>query len=487
MTSPTVKYIADGHKYHRLDDLQDTSRDLIPPAPYGDREDAVQSKSDANLLEASDLRASPRPTFPVGQASPVLGFEGHLLPPTSSIRAAPISPSGEVSARRDIRGFCASKWQKHKGPIFVFCAQLFGALMNLFARLLELGDADSRLHPMQLLFWRMLITSLACSVYIVWQKIPYGLSGNPKVRWLLVARGFSGFFGIYGVWYSIKYLPLAEATVITFLAPNLAGYLCHIFLKDPYTRTEQIASLLALGGVVLITKPASLFSSAVNEGGDVQTALEAIGNATTTATQGSDTTGSGVVETYTPTTAERLVAIGVALLGVIGTSFAFTTLRAIGQRTHALTSVNYFSSFCVIISFSVLSLAPYLDIEQPDLRLAFPSSAHQWGFLLLTTACGLAVQVLITKGLAAERSNRATAMTYTHMLFAAGFDRFVWGTTMGWMSLTGCGMIITGAVWVAVGKAEAKKVTVSQEEGDTRIEGIPMLERELEDREDDIV
>ncbi|KAI0427977.1 hypothetical protein F5Y09DRAFT_14151 [Xylaria sp. FL1042] len=486
MTSPTVKYTADGHKYHCLDDLQNTSRDLLSSTPYGDREDVGQSKIDANLLDASDLHTSQRSAFPDGQASPVLSFEGHLLPPTS-IRAAPILPPGEVSARRDFRGFCASQWQKQKGPIFVFCAQLFGALMNLFARLLELGDADTKLHPMQLLFWRMLITTFACSVYIVWQRIPYGILGNPKVRWLLVARGFSGFFGIYGVWYSIKYLPLAEATVITFLAPNLAGYWCHIFLKDPYTGTEQLASFLALGGIVLITKPASLFSSAVQGEGDVQTALETIGNATAMATQGSDTTGSAIVESYTPTTAERLGAIGVALLGVLGTSFAFTTLRAIGQRTHALTSVNYFGSFCVLITFFVLSSAPYLDIGQPDLRLAFPSSAHQWGFLLLTTACGLAVQVLITKGLAAERSNRATAMTYTHMLFAAGFDRVVWGTTMGWMSLTGCAMIITGAVWVAVGKEEAKKGAAGQDDIDARIEGIPMLEREREDQDDDIV
>ncbi|KAI0970982.1 hypothetical protein F4678DRAFT_109572 [Xylaria arbuscula] len=437
MASSAISYPADGSQFHELDDFQSTPHSLPPSTTYGQGEADGQRKINTHLLDTSNLRAP----------SPALSFQTHFLPPTSTI-----SSHGAASTRADIRRFFASQWQKHKGPIFVFSAQLFGASMNLFARLLELGDDDAKLHPMQILFWRMLITTVACSVYIVWQRIPHGVLGNPKVRALLVARGFSGFFGIYGVWYSMKYLPLAEATVITFLAPNLAGYWCHLFLKDPYTRTEQLASFLALGGIVLITKPTSLFSTAMQGEGPVQQALEALGNATMVSTQGSDTTGSSIVDSYTPTRSERLGAVAVALLGVLGTSFAFTTLRAIGQRTHALTSVNYFAAFCLFISFLVLSFAPYLQIEQPDLRLAFPSAAYQWGFLLLTTACGLAVQVLITMGLTVERSNRATAMTYTQMLFAAGFDRVVWGTTMGWMSLTGCAMIITGAIWVAVGK-----------------------------------
>lgn len=220
-------------------------------------------------------------------------------------------------------------------------------------------------------------------------------------------------------------------------------------------------------------------------------ALGTTGNNNTTMieTRGeSGTTIGAMVDAYIPTTAERLGAIGMALLGVLGTSFAFTTLRAIGKRAHPLISVNYFSGFCVLITASTLCFAPYLDIGQPDLRLAFPASLRQWGLLLLTTACGFAVQVLITKGLAAERSNRATSMTYTQMLFAAGFDRLVWGTELGWVSLAGCAMIITGAVWVAVGKDGTVKTAAAQDDIESRIEGIPMLRlEEHEDQDEDTV
>ncbi|KAI1171326.1 hypothetical protein F4777DRAFT_63745 [Nemania sp. FL0916] len=466
-------------------------------APYEIRETSKQSRTDTLWLDTDSLRSASAAHS--RRASPTPSFQGHYLSNTApTAPAIPISLPGVVSGRTDIRGFCASQWKKHRAPIYVFSAQFFGALMNLFARLLEVSEDETKIHPMQLLFWRQLITTIICTIYIIKTQIPNGVLGHRDVRWLLVARGVSGFFGIYGVWYSIQYLPLSEATVITFIAPNLAGYWCHLFLKEPFTRTEQLASFLALGGVVLITKPTSLFSDATQGEGAVQATMETVlNNATAMATQGLDATGSTVVDSFEPTTSQRLGAIGVALLGVVGTSFAFTTIRAVGTRAHAFLSVNYFSGLCVIVTLSVLALAPLLDIGQPDLRIEFPSSIRQWGFLLLMTACGFILQVLITKGLALERSNRATAMTYTQMIFAAGFDRIFWGTTIGWVSGTGCAMITAGAIWVAASKKGTPKGKLDETDVDVEraatvraqgIEGVPMLGGELDDQdEDDIV
>jgi drug/metabolite transporter (DMT)-like permease len=56
------------------------------------------------------------------------------------------------------------------------------------------------------------------------------------------------------------YLPLADATVITFLAPGIACWVCSFVLKEPFTRMEQIAAMISLFGVVLIARPTSLFN-----------------------------------------------------------------------------------------------------------------------------------------------------------------------------------------------------------------------------------
>ncbi|KAI1820024.1 hypothetical protein F4861DRAFT_93717 [Xylaria intraflava] len=487
MASPALGFSVSKSLDYYGEGLQTTPSDLSSPMPSGPERDSNQRKTDTNLFNSNYLQPDSCSFPPGGRISPTVTLQGRYLSPATLTRATPVSPHEAASAQAAVRRFCASQWRKHKAPILVFGAQLFGALMNFSARLLELGEVGSKLHPMQLLFFRMLLTTIGSVVYVVNRQIRYGVLGHPEIRWLLVARGFSGFLGIYGMWYSIEYMPLAEATVITFLAPILTGYWCHLFLKDPYTRTEKLASLLALGGVVLILKPASLFSGSIQKGGVTAATPGAPENATITVSRGLETTTTG---SSTSTTSERLAAVAVALLGVLGGSVALTTLRAIGNRAHVLISVNYFGVACLTVTFAVLSLAPYFDIGQPDLRLPMPSSIRQLGLMMFISGCGLMTQILTTKGMAAERSNRATVMMYTNMLFAAGFDRFIWGITMSWMSATGCTMIIIGAVWVALGKTEAAKVKAgSDEERDAAMgaqeEGDRLLGDELEDQNEE--
>ncbi|KAK3340826.1 EamA-like transporter family-domain-containing protein [Neurospora tetraspora] len=180
--------------------------------------------------------------------------------PSRSFRHDP----GPLSNTSSLR-FRARNFLHRNRPLFqVAIAQLFGALMNLSARLLELsgeGEKEGGMHPFQILFARMFLTSLLSLLYMHWKKIESAPWGRREVRWLLVLRGVTGFFGIFPLWYSMLYLPIAEATVITFLAPSLSGYLSHLLLKDPFTKKEQIASFVALAGVVLIARPVSFFSS----------------------------------------------------------------------------------------------------------------------------------------------------------------------------------------------------------------------------------
>ncbi|KAI5923757.1 hypothetical protein F4810DRAFT_192060 [Camillea tinctor] len=377
--------------------------------------------------------------------------------------------------------FARDQWRRNKAPLMVFTSQLFGALMNLGARMLELDHGSSSssakpMHPIQILFGRMLLTTLVTSTYLY--RIG-ALLGPRELRPLLAARGVAGFLGVYGMWYSAMYLPLAEATVITFLAPNLAGYMCHVLLGDAFTRREVGAGILALAGVVLITRPASFFGGAGGgdaDGGIGAAVVEAVANATTAA----DTQGPH------PTTAQRLAAVGMALVGVVGGAAALTAMRCIGTRAHPLTSVNYFSAGSALVTTATLlsgSLSASPDGNHLTLAGALPASARHAALLLLVTASGLAMLVLLTAGLAAEKSNRATAMLYTHMLFAAAFDRWVFGTAMGWASLLGCGLIVGSAAWVALTKGEGRERVDVESRGEGEGEGVSMLRGEEEEDE----
>lgn len=87
------------------------------------------------------------------------------------------------------QGVLGRLWSKHRGVILVAVAQLFGALMNVSARLLEAGH----MHPLQILFLRMTMTTAFSCLYMWWYRIPDFPFGARGVRLVLIARGVSGF------------------------------------------------------------------------------------------------------------------------------------------------------------------------------------------------------------------------------------------------------------------------------------------------------
>jgi hypothetical protein len=70
--------------------------------------------------------------------------------------------------------------------------------MNVATRLLELDGKG--MHPFQVLFVRMGVTMILCCAYMWYAKVPYFPLGKKEVRKLLVVRGLSGFFGIFGIY-----------------------------------------------------------------------------------------------------------------------------------------------------------------------------------------------------------------------------------------------------------------------------------------------
>lgn len=452
----------------------EVSRGPPPPPAAADME--LHLSRDKNHPDETDDFLAPRSTLTPGEyqsnSKPSLfsdDFRRLSISPAPSTRLSPVphgpyvptgvyqSPSEASSSR--LKQF----WTRNKPSILVAVSQFFGALMNLSARLLEL-DGDG-IHPVQVLLLRQGLTSLCCFVYMWWKNVPEAPFGKREIRWLLCLRGFAGFFGIYGMWYSMMYLPLADATVITFLAPGVAGLLCYFALREPFTRAEQMATLVALLGVVLIARPVSLFTD-----------LSSSKDQTVDAPEQLDGAFPGLEDE--PTAEERLVAVGVALLGVLGAAVAFTSIRTIGKRAHPLISVNYFGMACTIICVLVLVLAPALNIGQPHLRWITPKSWKGWFLLLSIAVPGFIMQYLLTAGLAADASNKANAMIYTHMLFAVSFDRWIFGHSMSMMSFAGCALILGSAITVVLTKKPPAK-TVNDierlENVEGEAEGSPML------------
>nr|POE94330.1 putative transport protein [Quercus suber] len=273
------------------------------------------------------------------------------------------------------------------------------------------------------------------------RKTPYFPLGMKEVRWLLAARGFFGFFGVVGMYWSLLYLPLADATVITFLAPALACFACSILLKEPFTRLERIGALVSLVGVVLIARPTSLFGSGDRASNNVPASgnSDGVADANTSASApGSDASN---YENVTPE--ERLFAVGIALVGVVGAAIVITIIRWIGKRAHPLISVNYFATWCVFTSLLA-------QLTVPGVGFLLPADLKDWSLLFALGTCGFVMQYCLAAGLSYEKSSRATNITYTQMLFALGFDKLIFGHTPDVISILGSSLILGAAIVVAM-------------------------------------
>ncbi|CAO2658426.1 Nn.00g061490.m01.CDS01 [Neocucurbitaria sp. VM-36] len=403
-----------------------------------------------------------------------LGRNLDYVPTHNGHRHASHSPAPP----RGLKGRVQVFWIANKGLALVLISQLFGTLMNVTTRMLEMEGNDGRgYHPFQILFARMGITALCSSAYMWHNKTEHFPFGMREVRSLLVARGLFGFFGVFGMYYSLLYLPLADATVITFLAPSLACWACSYLIHEPFTRMEQIAAYVSLFGVVLIARPVSLFTSLSHSDEPVPPASGDSDFAPSmNGTNASPDRLAAEYDSVTP--AQRATAVGIAMLGVIGAAGAYTTIRWIGKRAHPLISVNYFATWCTIVSVVAM-------LAVPGVGFLLPRYLKDWCYLIFLGICGFVMQFLLAAGLQYEKSSRATNMVYMQMLFALAFDKLVWGTTPGALSIVGSSLILGSAIYVAMNKEHPNQKVEPGGSGDSE-EGRGLMSTDAdEQRRDD--
>ncbi|TVY32511.1 putative membrane protein [Lachnellula occidentalis] len=315
-----------------------------------------------------------------------------------------------------------SIWDNNKGMFLVILAEWVGSSMDAMVRFLQQGGHG--MHPFQVIVARMGMTFILSSFYMWYTSVPDFPFGNPKVRGWLMLRACFGFGGLFCLYYSVHYLPLAEATVFRFLVPVVTAWACSLFLGQRFRRAEFLAGIIALIGVIFIAHPAFIFGHVADDTIDADKA--------------------GSVDDVTST--QRLIAIVVSLLGVIGASGAYTTIRVIGNRAHALMSVNYFAVLGTVGSTIALLVIP-------GIGFSMPRGVREWVLLLLLGVLGFVLQFLLTAGLQMDRSSKATSMLYTQIIFALGFDWAIWGVLPSAWSWFGGAIVVGSTLWAAVQKS----------------------------------
>ncbi|CAE6365930.1 unnamed protein product [Rhizoctonia solani] len=309
-------------------------------------------------------------------------------------------------------------FKRNQGLFIIAASQFFFSLMNLSVKFLT--ALDDPVPTLEVVAIRMFITYVCCQVYMFIAGVPDPILGPKGVRKWLVIRGVVGFFGLFGLYYSLHYMSLSDATVLTFLAPTVTAAFGFLFLREAVSWKQAVAGLASLAGVVLIAKPTSLF------GGSDR------------ADTGAGAGGPVVTE------AERMVAVGVAMLGVLGASAAYISLRVIGKRAHPMHTMSYFSVWCVLVSV-VAGIATHG-------QWVFPRQWTWIGMLIIVGLFGFLAQLFLTLGLQRETASRGSMVLYIQIVFSLIFERIAFGVSPSGLSLLGTCVIIASAIFVALNK-----------------------------------
>jgi len=249
-----------------------------------------------------------------------------------------------------------------------------------------------------------------------WRGIPDPLLGPKGVRTLLVFRGIAGFTAISGMYFSLQHLSLSDAMVLKFFVPFLTGLSGAIFLKEPYNVTEILAGLCSFSGVILIARPQSLFGSPDPD------------------------------QPMVDTPAQRIISITAALINVTAASCAYTIIRAIGKRAHAIHCVTFFCSQSVLLSAIGMVLFQVRPVRP---------TGEAWIAILAIGAFGFGAQALLTKGLQLEAAGRGTLALYTSVVFAVMLEFIIFHTTPPALSIAGTAIIMSSGIYITLTKRKA--------------------------------
>ncbi|MFO0612951.1 MAG: DMT family transporter [Polyangiaceae bacterium] len=220
----------------------------------------------------------------------------------------------------------------------------------------------------------------------------------------LVLRGFAGFIALNCFYYSIKNMPLADATVIQYSNPVFTALLAGIFLRERMRAVEIACMAISFGGVLLVAQPSFLFAHASS----------------------------------TPP-----LTFAIAIAGALVSAVAYTTIRRLRKTDDPDVIVLYLPLVAVPLSIA------------PVAREATMPAPLDWVLLLGIGVTTQIAQVFMTKGLVSEPAGRATAMSYLQVAFAYAWGLLFFGERPNALGAVGAVVVALATIGLSLFKSRA--------------------------------
>lgn len=267
---------------------------------------------------------------------------------------------------------------------FMLTATAFIAGTMLLAKTLGTGQLGEPLHPLQVSHGRFLFAFLAIGTTAVMIRPRLG---RPDLR-LHIGRTLFGWSGVTLMFAAVAYIPLSDATAISFLNPVFAMLLAIPLLGETVGRWRWLAAAMAFVGAMVLLRP------------------------------GPDTFQlSG------------LLALGAATL--MGMELIFIKKLADREPAFQILLVNN----ALGLGIATLAVLPFWE----------PPTIAQWAALGGIGVLMASAQACFINAIARADASFITPFSYVTLIFASLYDGILFDVIPDNVSLAGAGIILTGA------------------------------------------
>ncbi len=274
-----------------------------------------------------------------------------------------------------------------KGVFYILLSAFSFALMALFVRL------SGNVPFVQKTFFRNIVAFGITFFSIIAGIIKGGIEQYkiPKESWpFLLLRSVAGSIGIFGNFYAIDHLILADASILNKMAPFYTVLFCFLLLKEKIKIVPLFAIITAFCGAMLVAKPSFDFSKTL------------------------------------PSLAG--VASG------FGAGFAYACVRKLGkQKCSGKVVILFFSAF------STLLAVPYMIFNFT------PMTRMQTIYLLLAGLSAAVGQFTITAAYYHAPAAKISIFDFCQIIFSASLGFFILGQKPDILSVIGYIIILSMA------------------------------------------
>ncbi|ATF17661.1 DMT family transporter [Phaeobacter gallaeciensis] len=270
----------------------------------------------------------------------------------------------------------------------ILLATVFIAGTTLVAKALGTDAMGAPLHPLQISFGRFTFAFLAISVIV-------GLRRPTFVRphWALhIGRTSFGWMGVTLMFASVAYIPLADATAITFLNPVFGMLLAIPLLGERVGPWRWAAAVIALMGAMILLRP-------------------------------------------TPASFQPASLLALAAAAVMGLELIFIKRLAGRERPLQILWLNN------LLGTLIACTAVIAVWQQP--------TAEQWGLMAILGAMMACAQGCFINGMARADASFVAPFSYATLIFAALYDFAIFAEAPDAITVLGAVIILAGAALLA--------------------------------------